>query len=99
MARRLLGIDFGGSSIKAGIVDVDTGELTTELESVPTPQPSAPGAVVEAMRALVEMLPSTGPIGMGYPGVVKHARVRTAANVDASWLGVDAAALVEHAFG
>ncbi|MGH8308866.1 MAG: polyphosphate--glucose phosphotransferase [Steroidobacteraceae bacterium] len=99
MATLLTGLDFGGSSIKGGVVDVDGGRLTTGLESVRTPQPSTPDAVVHAVRGVVERLPSSGPIGFAYPGVVKHRRARTTANIDASWLGVDGAALLEKTLG
>jgi polyphosphate glucokinase len=99
MAHLLLGLDFGGSSIKGAVVDVETSALHSEIVSVPTPQPSAPPAVVEAMATLVGQLPSTGPIGVGYPGVVTHGRTRTAANVDDSWIGADAVGIVERALG
>lgn len=32
-----------------------------------------------------------GPIGVAFPGVIKHGRVRTAANISSSWLGIEAA--------
>jgi polyphosphate glucokinase len=99
MAHLLLGLDFGGSSIKGAVVDVETGELHGEIASVPTPQPSTPSSVVEAMRTLVDQLPSTGPVGVGYPGVVTRGRTRTAANVDDSWIGADAAGIIERALG
>jgi polyphosphate glucokinase len=99
MARLLLGFDVGGSSIKAGVADVEAGALTTGLISAPTPQPSTPEAVLAAARGLAQRLPSSGPIGFGYPGVVKRRIVRTAANIDAAWLGVDAFGLVGQALG
>jgi polyphosphate glucokinase len=99
MAHLLLGLDFGGSSVKGAVVDVETGTLEGEIASVPTPQPSTPAAVVVAMGTLAARLPSTGPIGCGYPGVVTHGRTRTAANVDESWIGADATGLIERALG
>jgi polyphosphate glucokinase len=95
----LLGIDFGGSSIKAGVADVASGALMTEMVKAPTPDPSRPEAVIDAMCGLVARLPSSGPIGIGYPGVVKQGRIRTAANVHASWLGVEGAALLTERLG
>jgi polyphosphate glucokinase len=99
MAQLLLGFDVGGSSIKAGVADVQAGVLTSELISAPTPRPSTPQAIMAMARELAQRLPSSGPIGLGYPGVVKQRRVRTAANIDTAWLGVDAFALVEQALG
>ncbi|BDH57137.1 hypothetical protein MTP03_20760 [Tsukamurella sp. PLM1] len=36
------GVDIGGSGIKGGIVDLDTGELVGDRFKVLTPQPSTP---------------------------------------------------------
>ena len=45
------GVDVGGSGIKGGIVDLDTGELVGERFKVLTPQPSTPEAVAGGARA------------------------------------------------
>jgi polyphosphate glucokinase len=96
MTRKVLGIDVGGSSVKAGLVDVDSGRLIGELISAPTPQPAAPPGVMQVVASLAERLPgSQGPVGLAFPSVVKSGRVRTAANIDQAWLGVDGAALAE----
>ena len=52
MTRQVLGIDVGGSSIKAGLVDVDAGRLTGGLISAPTPRPSTPAAMMPVIAAL-----------------------------------------------
>ena len=39
---RLLGIDTGGSSLKAAPVDVATGVLASDVVSFPTPSPATP---------------------------------------------------------
>lgn len=95
----LLGFDVGGSSIKAGLVAVAHGGLASELQSLPTPQPSTPEAVMEVVTALAARLPSSGPVGFAFPTVVKQGKVRTAAHVDASWLGVDGGSLIERTLG
>ena len=46
-----IGVDVGGSGIKAAAVDLDTGELVSPRHRVPTPQPSAPAAVDRLDRA------------------------------------------------
>ena len=98
MARTVLGVDVGGSFIKGGIVDVGSGELAGELVSVATPQPATPQAMIPAIAQLAARLPATsGPIGLCFPSVVKQGRIRTAANIDRSWLGVDGAALAAQA--
>ncbi len=95
-ARLAIGIDVGGSGIKAAIVDVDTGELRTERVRVKTPQPSTPRRCVEAMEGLVrrltDVLPldASAPVGVGVPGVTIGGIVLTASNIDETWLGFDA---------
>jgi polyphosphate glucokinase len=95
-----MGIDVGGSSVKAGLVDVDSGRLIGELMSAPTPQPAAPPAVMQVVAGLAAQLPGAqGPVGLAFPSVVKSGRVRTAANIDQAWLGLDGAALAERTLG
>jgi polyphosphate glucokinase len=95
----LLGIDVGGSSIKAGLTDVTRGELTSELLSLPTPQPSKPDAVMLAVAELSRKLPTGGPAGFAFPSVVTQGKARTAANVDESWVSADGVKLASDAIG
>ncbi len=99
MARILLGVDVGGSSVKAGLVDVTSGELASALLSAPTPAPSTPDALMPVIAGLAARLPSAGPVGLCFPSVVKSGKVRTAANVASAWIGVDGAALTSRALG
>jgi polyphosphate glucokinase len=100
MAQKLLGIDVGGSSIKAAVVDVDAGRLVGDLISSPTPLPSTPGAMLTVFKGLAGQLPeSTGAVGIAFPSVVKRGKVCTAANIDQSWIGVDGPALVAGPLG
>jgi len=88
--RRSFGVDVGGSGIKGGIVDLDTGQLVGERLKVLTPQPATPSAVAKGIAEVVNGLGWTGPLGVTYPGVVTHGVVQTAANVDKSWIGTNA---------
>lgn len=87
------GVDIGGSGIKGSPVDVDNGVLAEERLRVPTPQPSTPGAVADAVAEIVEKFGWTGPVGITLPCVVKSGHAQTAANVDKSWIGTDAQTL------
>ncbi|OPG13789.1 polyphosphate--glucose phosphotransferase [Microbispora sp. GKU 823] len=89
----VLGIDIGGSGIKGATVDTAAGVLTRERLRIPTPRPAAPGAVAQAVREIAEHFSWTGPMGVTFPGVVLDGVVRTAANVDKSWIGVKGADL------
>jgi len=95
----VLGIDIGGSGIKAAPVDITTGTLTAERVKVPTPRPALPNAVAEAVTKLVADFSWSGPIGLTFPGVVIGGITRTAANLDPAWIGLDARALLGQAAG
>ncbi|HTW04598.1 MAG TPA: ROK family protein [Streptosporangiaceae bacterium] len=86
----VLGIDIGGTGIKGAPVDVDTGKLLADRIKLDTPRPSQPDAVIEVVRQLVSDFSWNGPAGITFPGVVMDGVVRTAANVDKSWIGTDA---------
>jgi polyphosphate glucokinase len=74
--------------------------MVSDLISAPTPQPATPQAVMTVIAQLAARLPgSSGPIGVAVPSVVKQGIVRTAANIDHSWIGTNGAALVEAMLG
>ncbi|HEY1725923.1 MAG TPA: ROK family protein [Steroidobacteraceae bacterium] len=83
----LLGLDVGGSSIKAAMVDTGRGTLTTALRSVRTPTPATPEAVLQACAQIDRDLGGSGAVGLAFPSVVQGGIARTAANVDKSWIG------------
>jgi len=95
----ILGVDIGGSGIKAAPVDVTRGILTRERIKVPTPQPARPKAVAEAVGGLTAEFGWSGKAGITFPGVVTNGVIRTAANLDSSWIGVDACELFGAATG
>jgi polyphosphate glucokinase len=89
----VLGIDIGGSGIKAAPVDVTAGTLTADRVKVATPRPAQPQAIADAVAGLVAGFGWTGQAGITFPGVVTGGVVHSAANLDPAWLGLDAAAL------
>src|SRR6201994_1156548 len=92
--RRGFGVDVGGSGIKGGIVDMDTGLLIGKRIKVLTPQPATPPAVAKGIAEVVNGFGWTGPLGVTYPGVVSHGIVQTAANVDKTWIGTNARTII-----
>jgi polyphosphate glucokinase len=95
-----IGIDFGGSGIKAAPVDLAAGDFATDRQRIDTPQPSTPDAVADVMAELLDCFPdATGPIGVAVPGVVRNGVVHSAANIDKGWLGTDADALLSKRLG
>ena len=95
----VLGIDIGGSGIKAAPVDVTTGALSAPRVKVATPRPALPDPIAEAVKGLVAGFGWTGPAGIAFPGVVIGGVTHTAANLDPAWIGLDARALFAKATG
>jgi polyphosphate glucokinase len=95
----ILGIDIGGSGVKGAPVDVEKGVLAAARYRVPTPEPSTPDAVGDAVARIAKHFDWEGPIGCTFPAVVKKGIVYTAANVAKSWIGVDGAKLLEKKTG
>lgn len=96
----IVGIDIGGSGIKAARVDIATGELVSERVRYDTPDPSKPDAVVDILHKLVSDLEiGEEPVGLGFPGIVKGGVARSAANLHKDWSDADLHELVEPVFG
>ncbi|WP_125777410.1 polyphosphate--glucose phosphotransferase [Antribacter gilvus] len=95
------GIDIGGSGIKGAPVDLATGTFAQDRTRIPTPAPSTPQAVAAVLADLIGgyHLPDDVPVGVAFPAPMQHGVVRSIANLDASWTGVDLPALVERATG
>lgn len=89
------GVDIGGSGIKGAVVDLDGGTLVGARFKVATPQPSTPEAVAGVVAEVVGHFGWSAPYGVTFPGAVTGGVARTAANVDAAWVGTD----LEELFG
>ncbi|MGH6988636.1 MAG: ROK family protein [Stellaceae bacterium] len=76
-ALRILGIDIGGTHLKASVVG-HNGKLLTEKQRVDTPYPCPPETMLDALVHLVKPLPAYDRIAIGFPGVVRDDRVLTA---------------------
>ncbi|HEY3734018.1 MAG TPA: ROK family protein [Streptosporangiaceae bacterium] len=94
-----LGVDIGGTGIKAAPVDVAAGKLLAERKKIDTPRPSTPEAVSAVVAGLTRSFSWSGPVGITFPGVVTDGVTRTAANMDPGWIGLDARALLGKATG
>jgi polyphosphate glucokinase len=91
-SRIAIGIDVGGSGIKAAVVDVESGRFRSERIRVATPSPSTPDAVLASVARLIKRLArSSGlgestPVGIGLPGVTVDGVLKSAANIDPAWI-------------
>ena len=89
-----LGIDIGGTGIKAAPVDVTTGKLLADRQKIDTPRPALPDPVADVVKQLTTAFNWSGPVGITFPGVVIDGVTRTAANLDPAWIGLNTARLV-----
>ena len=91
LATRPFGIDFGGSGIKGAPVDLSTGEFAAERTRIETPRGGKPQDVAEVIAQLVQDGAAEGAtVGITVPAVVVHGVVKSAANIDESWIYTDA---------
>jgi polyphosphate glucokinase len=90
----VLGIDIGGTGVKAAPVDTETGQLMEDRRKIETPHPATPEAVIDVVKHLVDDFKWTGSAGITFPGVVVNGVIQTAANLDHGWIGVDATTLL-----
>ena len=96
---KVLGIDIGGSGLKAAPVDVRTGVLTAERFKVETPTVLSPQAMAAAVREIVDHFKWTGRIGVGFPGVVQGPLTLTSSNLHKKFIGLDTESIFAEAAG
>lgn len=102
---RALGIDIGGTGIKAAVVDLGTGRLVTDRVRQATPHPATPDAVEDVVAAVVRQLEATGeltaemPGGAGFPSVIRWGRALTATNLDPGWVNAPVQQMLEQRLG
>ncbi len=85
----VLGIDIGGSGMKGALVNSLTGELLTERYRIPTPESRKPHEMAQVIKEIVTFFDHHGPVGCGFPTVVKHGICKSPGNLHKSWKGVN----------
>lgn len=96
---QVLGIDIGGSATKGAIVDTETGLLVSERVRIAYKTIQEPAAIVKSINKIRKQLNYEGPIGAGFPGVVKHGQIFTSANLHKDWIGKNLASMVTEKTG
>lgn len=99
-----IGVDVGGTGIKAAAVDLATGALASERIRILTPMPSTPEAVIAVIARVVKRIslqvkdPKI-PVGVGMPCVLLEGKTVTAANIDKGWINFAARDVMSKAIG
>ena len=94
-----LGIDVGGTGIKAALVDTTNGVLLTEKHRELTPQPSEPKVIAKLIDNIVKKFQYEGPIGCGFPSIIHHGVAKSAANIDKKWINVNIEKILQKTSG
>jgi polyphosphate glucokinase len=94
---RILGIDIGGSAVKGAPVEISTGRLLADRVRIATPTALTPLMMSRAVGEIVRNFRWRGPIGIGFPGVVRDGLTLTSANLHARFIGCNARALFARA--
>ena len=81
--------------MKGALVNSKTGEMVSERHRIPTPPSRKPEEMAEVIKQLVAHFNYKGPIGCGFPTIIKHGVCKSPGNLHKSWLGVN----VEELFG
>ncbi|NES78562.1 MULTISPECIES: ROK family protein [Okeania] len=93
-----LAVDIGGSGIKVIVLD-ETGEPITKRSRVETPDPAKPDPILKEIVSLAAEQGEFDRISVGFPGVVMDGVIKTAANLDSDWIGLNLAAVLSERLG
>lgn len=102
MADQAIGVDIGGTGIKAGIVNLEHGTLDSDRIRVDTPKGAKPKDVLETVREVLDTLGVTDselPLGVAFPAIVKRGKTMSAANISKDWVDFEAEKFFEDGLG
>lgn len=95
----VLGIDIGGSGIKGGIINIETGKMLTDRFRIPTPPSRKPYEMADVVAQIVRHFDYKGPVGCGFPSVIKKGVCKSPGNLHKKWVGMNVEKLFTEATG
>jgi len=95
----VLGIDIGGSGMKGALVNSLTGELLTKRFRIPTPDSRKPDDMAQVFKDIVNHFNHKGPVGCGFPTLIKHGICKTTGNLHSDWKNLNVKELFSEACG
>ncbi len=96
---KVLGIDIGGSALKGAPVDTKTGRLLAERYRLEIKSPCSLKEGLAAAREIARHFKWKGPVGIGFPGIIKGGRIGAVGNLGKVWENKNGAALFRRATG
>jgi polyphosphate glucokinase len=99
MTTHAIGIDIGGTGMKAGLIDVSSGEFLSERVRFSTPKGGEPKDIMRVTRDIIDALGenSDTPVGIAFPSSIRHGVTMLAANISQKWIGFHAEEFFEDA--
>ena len=85
---KALGIDIGGTGIKAAIVNTKTGELLSERHRIATPKPATPKTVAKVINQIVQHFNWKDVVGCCFPTIIVDGQCMHHGNLSKDWVGV-----------
>ena len=102
MSKKAIGVDIGGTGIKAAVVDLSDGTLIGERIRLETPAGGKPIDIANVVADLISKLPDAKDemlVGICFPAIVRNGITMSAANVSKEWIGLDADSLFTKTLG
>ena len=85
---KILGMDIGGSGIKAAIVDTKTGELISDRHRIATPKPATPIAVAQVVKEMINHFNWEKAVGCSFPTTIRDGKCIHSGNLSEKWKNV-----------
>ena len=85
---KILGMDIGGSGIKAAIVDTKTGELIADRHRIATPKPATPDAVAEVVKKMISHFNWNKAVGCSFPTTIIDGKCIHSGNLSTKWKNI-----------
>jgi len=90
LMRKILGVDIGGTGVKGALVEFPGAHLIGDPLHLPTPQPATPASMAKTITKIVQHFQHKGPVGVGFPGIIRGGVVGSATHLASSWVGKNA---------
>ena len=85
---KILGMDIGGSGIKAAIVDTKTGKLISDRYRIATPKPATPEAITKVVKEMITHFNWEKAVGCSFPTTIIDGKCIHSGNLSEKWKNI-----------